>query len=619
MTAESRNYSGELNQPIGNALPPGRVADVLFHIALPAPRWGRVFTIALMAAKYIFVTGGVVSSIGKGICVASIGRILKSQGLAVTVIKLDPYLNVDPGTMSPYQHGEVFVTRDGGETDLDLGHYERFIDVELTRDSNVTAGQTYLELITRERRGDFLGGTIQTVPHLTNEIKSRLTGLAEKSGADVVVVEVGGTVGDIEGLPFLEAIRQMRNTVGRNNVFYVHLTLLPYISASEELKTKPTQHSVKELRSIGIQPDALICRSDREITPSIQDKLSLFCDVDSAAVFPMPTVGNVYEVPLIMEQSGMGRILSQALSLDGQLELAEWQGLVNRMNAAEETVSIAIVGKYVEYPDSYMSVREALRHAAAACGLRAAVRWVHSEAVERDGPEAHLAEVSGIVVPGGFGPRGVEGMVDTSRYARDKAVPYLGLCLGMQVMVIDWARERAGLRDANSSELNPACAHPVIDIMDGQAGVTELGGTMRLGQYACQPQGNTRMAQAYGRMIPAGSRTAPGYDRTAAAGGAAAQIMERHRHRYEVNNHYREELEASGMVMSGLSPDGMLVEAAEVPDHPFMVGVQYHPEFQSRPNRPHPLFSALVRQAQQTIREGRQLPFRRAGWWSFGG
>ena len=572
-----------------------------------------------MAAKYIFVTGGVVSSIGKGICVASIGRILKSQGLAVTVIKLDPYLNVDPGTMSPYQHGEVFVTRDGGETDLDLGHYERFIDVELTRDSNVTAGQTYLELITRERRGDFLGGTIQTVPHLTNEIKSRLTGLAEKSGADVVVVEVGGTVGDIEGLPFLEAIRQMRNTVGRNNVFYVHLTLLPYISASEELKTKPTQHSVKELRSIGIQPDALICRSDREITPSIQDKLSLFCDVDSAAVFPMPTVGNVYEVPLIMEQSGMGRILSQALGLDGRRELAEWQGLVNRMNAAEETVSIAIVGKYVEYPDSYMSVREALRHAAAACGLRAAVRWVHSEAVERDGPEAHLAEVNGIVVPGGFGPRGVEGMVDTSRYARDKAVPYLGLCLGMQVMVIDWARERAGLRDANSSELNPACAHPVIDIMDGQAGVTELGGTMRLGQYACQPQGNTRMAQAYARLMSADGRMTPGYDRMAPAGGAAAQIMERHRHRYEVNNRYREGLEASGMVMSGLSPDGMLVEAAEVPDHPFMVGVQYHPEFQSRPNRPHPLFSALVRQAQQTIREGRQLPFRRAGWWSFGG
>ena len=548
-----------------------------------------------MAAKYIFVTGGVVSSIGKGICVASIGRILKSQGLAVTVVKLDPYLNVDPGTMSPYQHGEVFVTCDGGETDLDLGHYERFIDVELTRDSNVTAGQAYVGLITRERRGDFLGGTIQTVPHLTNEIKDRLVGLASKSGADVVVVEVGGTVGDIEGLPFLEAIRQMRNLVGRNNVFYVHLTLLPYISASEELKTKPTQHSVKELRSIGIQPDALICRSDSEVTRPIQEKLSLFCDVETEAVFPMPTVGNVYEVPLIMEQFGMGRILSQALGLAGQCELGEWRTLVERMNSARDTVSIAVVGKYVEYPDSYMSVREALRHAAAACGLRAEVRWVHSEAVERDGPDAYLKDVSGIVVPGGFGPRGVEGMVDTSRYARDKRVPYLGLCLGMQVMVIDWARDVAGLKRANSSELDPDCEHPVIDIMNGQIGVTDLGGTMRLGQYPCVPQDGTRAAGAY----------------------AAPQVMERHRHRYEVNNRYREKLEASGMMMSGLSPDGALVEAAEIPDHPFMVGVQFHPEFRSRPNRPHPLFQALIGQAQRTIREGRQLPLHRPGWWSF--
>ena len=548
-----------------------------------------------MATKYIFVTGGVVSSIGKGICVASIGRILKSQGLAVTVIKLDPYLNVDPGTMSPYQHGEVFVTKDGGETDLDLGHYERFIDVELTRDSNVTAGQTYLELITRERRGDFLGGTIQTVPHLTNEIKDRLTGLAAKSEADVVVVEVGGTVGDIEGLPFLEAIRQMRNTVGRNNVFYMHLTLLPYISASEELKTKPTQHSVKELRSIGIQPDALICRSDTEITPSIREKLSLFCDVESEAVFPMPTVGNVYEVPLIMEHFGVSRCLSESLALDGHCQLEEWSGLVDRMNAAENSVPIAVVGKYVEYPDSYMSVREALRHAAASHGLRADVKWVHSEAVERDGADAYLKDVSGIVVPGGFGSRGVEGMVDTSRYARDRGVPYLGLCLGMQVMVIDWARDVTGLKHANSSELNPDCEHPVIDIMHGQRGVTDLGGTMRLGQYPCRPQDNTRTAAAY----------------------AASEVRERHRHRYEVNNQYRESLEASGMVMSGLSPDGELVEAAEVPDHPFMVGVQFHPEFQSRPNRPHPLFRALIGQAQQTVREGKQIPFRRAGGWSF--
>ena len=550
-----------------------------------------------MPTKYIFVTGGVVSSIGKGICVASIGRILKSQGLSVTVVKLDPYLNVDPGTMSPYQHGEVFVTKDGGETDLDLGHYERFIDVELTRDSNVTAGQAYLELITRERRGDFLGGTIQTVPHLTNEIKDRLISLAEKSEADVVIVEVGGTVGDIEGLPFLEAIRQMRNTVGRNNVFYMHLTLLPYISASEELKTKPTQHSVKELRSIGIQPDALICRSDTEITRSIQEKLSLFCDVETEAVFPMPTVGNVYEVPLIMEQFGLGSFLSQSLNLDGKLELREWYDLVNRMNSAERAVPIAIVGKYVEYPDSYMSVREALRHAAASCGLRAEVRWVHSEAVERDGPDEYLKDVCGIVVPGGFGPRGVEGMVETSRYARDKAVPYLGLCLGMQVMVIDWARDMAGLRWANSSELDPDTEHPVIDIMHGQRGITDLGGTMRLGQYPCRPQSNSQMAAAYGN--------------------GQTEVNERHRHRYEVNNHYRESLEASGMVMSGLSPDGELVEAAEVPDHPFMVGVQFHPEFQSRPNRPHPLFRALVGQAGNTVREGKQLPFNRSGWWSF--
>ena len=410
-------------------------------------------------------------------------------------------------------------------------------------------------------------------------------------------MEVGGTVGDIEGLPFLEAIRQMRNTVGRNNVFYVHLTLLPYISASEELKTKPTQHSVKELRSIGIQPDALICRSDTEITLSIREKLSLFCDVETEAVFPMPTVGNVYEVPLIMEEFGLGRFLSQSLNLGGQRELREWYDLVNRMNSAERAVPIAIVGKYVEYPDSYMSVREALRHAAASCGLRAEVRWVHSEAVERDGPDEYLKDVCGIVVPGGFGPRGVEGMVETSRYARDKAVPYLGLCLGMQVMVIDWARDVAGLRWANSSELDPDCEHPVIDIMHGQRGITDLGGTMRLGQYPCRPQSNTEMARAYGDNL--------------------AEINERHRHRYEVNNRYRESLAASGMVMSGLSPDGELVEAAEVPDHPFMVGVQFHPEFQSRPNRPHPLFRALVGQAGNTVREGKQLPFKRPGWWSF--
>jgi CTP synthase len=540
-----------------------------------------------MPTKYIFVTGGVVSSIGKGICVASIGRILKSQGLSVTVLKLDPYLNVDPGTMSPYQHGEVFVTKDGGETDLDLGHYERFIDVELTRDSNVTAGQTYLQLITRERRGDFLGGTIQTVPHLTNEIKDRLIGLAAKSNADVVVVEVGGTVGDIEGLPFLEAIRQMRNTVGRNNVFYMHLTLLPYISASEELKTKPTQHSVKELRSIGIQPDALICRSDMPISNTIKEKLSLFCDVDGEAVIPLATVDNVYAVPLILEDAGLGQFIMDLLALEGQTQdLTEWAEMVDRMRQLKGNLPIAIVGKYVEYPDSYISVKEALRHAGTAHDQDVEIRWVHSEDIERYGPENYLNDVQGIVVPGGFGPRGVEGMIDTVHYARKHNLPYLGLCLGLQVMVIDWARSVLGLAGANSSELDPDTPHPVIHIMPEQRSVTDLGGTMRLGGYPCRPQKGSRTLSAY----------------------CNDEVEERHRHRFEVNNSYRERLEESGLIMGGLSPDGKLVETAEVKGHPFMVGVQFHPEFQSRPNRPHPLFRDFIAQARQTVREGSQQP-----------
>ncbi len=538
-----------------------------------------------MTTKYIFVTGGVVSSIGKGICVASIGRLLKSRGLSVSVVKLDPYLNVDPGTMSPYQHGEVFVTKDGGETDLDLGHYERFIDVELTRSSNLTAGQVYMTLIAKERRGDFLGGTIQTVPHVTNEIKSRLTELAEESQLDVLVVEVGGTVGDIEGLPFLEAIRQMRKDVGRNNVCYVHLTLLPYITGAEELKTKPTQHSVKELRSIGIQPDVIICRSDVAISDSIREKLSLFCDVDGDAVIPLQTVDNVYEVPLILEQAGLGEFIVDLLRLQGQpRDLTEWSQMVERMSRLKGRLPIAIVGKYVEYPDSYLSVREALRHAGTAHDQEVDIKWVHSEDVERDGPEAYLEGVQGIVVPGGFGPRGVEGMIDTVRYARNKNIPYLGLCLGMQVMVIDWARHILGFEGANSSELDPDTPYPVIHIMPDQAAVTDMGGTMRLGGYPCHPQNNTRTSFAYGKK----------------------EIQERHRHRFEVNNSYRESLEKSGMIMGGLSPDGKLVETAEVANHPFMVGVQFHPEFQSRPNRPHPLFCEFVRQALSTIREGSQ-------------
>ena len=540
-----------------------------------------------MTAKYIFVTGGVVSSIGKGICVASIGRILKSRGLSVSVVKLDPYLNVDPGTMSPYQHGEVFVTKDGGETDLDLGHYERFIDVELTRSSNVTAGQVYMTLISRERRGDFLGGTIQTVPHVTNEIKARLAELAEASQVDVVVVEVGGTVGDIEGLPFLEAIRQMRKDVGRNNVCYVHLTLLPYISGAEELKTKPTQHSVKELRSIGIQPDALICRSDTPISVSIREKLSLFCDVDGEAVIPLETVDNVYEVPLILEAAGLGQFLVDLLSLGGQpQDMKEWSDMVEQMRQLKGRLPIAIVGKYVEYPDSYISVREALRHAGMAHDQEVNIRWVHSEDIEKYGPENYLNDVRGIVVPGGFGPRGVEGMIDTVGYARTHNIPYLGLCLGLQVMVIEWARNVLGLAGANSSELDPNTPHPVIHIMPEQRSVTDLGGTMRLGGYPCRPQKGSRTQRAYGNE----------------------EIQERHRHRFEVNNNYREDLEQSGLIVGGLSPDGKLVETAEVKGHNFMVGVQFHPEFRSRPNRPHPLFCEFIAEATNTIREGAQRP-----------
>ena len=540
-----------------------------------------------MTAKYIFVTGGVVSSIGKGISVASIGRILKSRGLAVSVIKLDPYLNVDPGTMSPYQHGEVFVTQDGGETDLDLGHYERFIDMELTRSSNVTAGELYLSLIGKERRGDFLGGTIQTVPHVTNEIKKRLTSLAEESQAQVIIAEVGGTVGDIEGLPFLEAIRQMRKDVGRDNVLYLHLTLLPYIKATGELKTKPTQHSVKELRSIGIQPDALLCRSDHPVSDSIREKLSLFCDVDSEAVIPLETVDNVYEIPLILEDAGLGDFIVRTFGFtEHTRDLTAWADMVEQMKSLSGQVPIAVVGKYAEYPDSYISVREALRHAGVAHDRGVEIQWVHSEDVERLGPDSLLSNACGIVVPGGFGRRGGEGMVETARYARQHQVPYLGLCLGMQVMVVEWARNVLGLPQANSSELDPDTPHPVIHIMPDQRNVDTMGGTMRLGWYPCRPVANTRTYAAY----------------------QTVEVQERHRHRFEVNNAYRENLEESGLIIGGLSPDGSLVETAEVRDHQFMVGVQFHPEFQSRPNRPHPLFRDFIGAAKDTIREGSQRP-----------
>ena len=540
-----------------------------------------------MPTKFIFVTGGVVSSLGKGICVASVGRILKSRGLDVSVLKLDPYLNVDPGTMSPYQHGEVFVTNDGGETDLDLGHYERFIDLELTRSSNLTAGDIYMNLIAKERRGDFLGGTIQSVPHVTNDIKERILRLADESRAEVIVVEVGGTVGDIEGLPFLEAIRQMRNQVGRDNVYYIHLTLLPYLSAAQELKTKPTQHSVKELRAIGIQPDAIICRSDHPVPPGICEKISSFCDVPSNAVIPLETVQNVYSVPLVLEEAGLGDIILESLGLRGYADgLDEWRNMVEQMDRTKDPLPIALVGKYVEYPDSYLSVREALRHAGLSHTRDVELQWVHSEDIEKYGPDDLLRSASGIVVPGGFGTRGVEGMVDAVRYAREHNVPYLGLCLGLQVMVIDWARSVLGLEDANSEELQPDTRHPVVHIMADQEGITAKGGTMRLGSYPCRPQERTLTHEAYG-------------DR---------EVQERHRHRFELNNAYRERMEESGLIAAGLSPDGKLVEAGEVRDHPFMVGVQYHPEFKSRPNRPHPLFVRFIGEATKTMREGSQPP-----------
>ena len=540
-----------------------------------------------MGIKYIFVTGGVVSSVGKGISVASIGRILKSRGISVSVMKLDPYLNVDPGTMSPYQHGEVFVTKDGGETDLDLGHYERFIDLELTKSSSLTAGQVYLSILAKERKGDFLGGTIQAVPHVTNEIKSNILNLANESSADVIVVEVGGTVGDIEGLPFLEAIRQMRNEVGRDNVFYIHVTLLPNMSTTGELKTKPTQHSVKELRSIGIQPDAIVCRSDCEIPESIKEKISLFCDVPKEGVFPLPTLSLVYEVPLVLEECGLGDLLVSSLSLsETGRDMAGWAGMVDHMNQPKEKVAIALVGKYVELPDSYISVKEALNHAGLKHDKEIEIQWIHSEDIEREGADNLLKSANGIVVPGAFGPRGVDGMVEAARYARENTIPYLGLCMGLQVMVVEYARSVLGLGDANSSEIDPDTPHPVIDIMPEQRSVTEKGGTMRLGSYPCSLLGGSLAQRAYEETL----------------------VTERHRHRFELNNTFREALEARGLMASGVSPDGHLVEIMEIEEHPFMLGTQFHPEFQSRPDRPHPLFREFVGAAKETLREGAQPP-----------
>jgi CTP synthase len=538
-------------------------------------------------SKYIFVTGGVVSSVGKGITVASIGTILKSRQITVSAQKLDPYINVDPGTMSPYQHGEVFVTRDGAETDLDLGNYERFIDVNLTAESSVTTGQIYSTVIAKERRGDFLGGTIQVVPHVTTEIKERFQRLAQKSKAEVVIIEVGGTVGDIEGQPFLEAARQMRNDVGRDNVLYVHVTLLPHLNSTQEVKTKPTQHSVNELRRIGIQPDIIVCRSDYPISQEIRSKISLFCDVERKAVIPLPTVSTIYEVPVVLEEEGLGQLIVDKLGLNPrQPDLSQWQELVNLIKIPREPVNIALVGKYVELKDAYFSVREALHHATLYHKRDLELTWVPSESLEANGGDSVLGSAQGILVPGGFGIRGIEGMIKVATYARENRIPYLGLCLGMQVMVIEFTRYVLGSTEPNSTEFNASTPYPVIDLLPDQKGKVAKGGTMRLGDYPCKLVDGSHAAIAYRESL----------------------VYERHRHRYEFNNQFRAQLEKAGMVFSGLSPDGRLVEVCELADHPWMVSCQFHPEFGSRPSRPHPLFRDFIGVAKNVLREGAQPP-----------
>ncbi|MEO8394410.1 MAG: CTP synthase [Chloroflexota bacterium] len=527
-----------------------------------------------MNPKYIFCTGGVVSSVGKGVTAAAIGRILKARGLKVAIQKLDPYLNVDPGTMSPYQHGEVFVTADGAETDLDLGHYERFIDENLNRTCNVTAGQVYSHVIDKERRGDYLGGTIQVVPHITNEIKRRIMLVGTESDTDVVIVEIGGTVGDIEGQPFLEAIRQMRMSIGRNDALYIHVTFLPYIGATQELKTKPTQHSVRELRGIGIQPQVIIARTDYDVEADVTAKIAQFCDVEERAVIALKTTDLLYDVPLTLEDAGLGDYIVEQLKLETpEPDLEGWRRMTRRMRAAQTPVRVGVVGKYIELHDAYMSVKEALFHAASALDHKLEIVWIDSGDLEKDKSWDTLETLDGIVVPGGFGYRGVEGMVLAGRYARQNKVPYLGLCLGMQTMCIEFARDVLGLEDANSGEFETESENLVIDMMLEQRSITDMGGTMRLGLYPCELAEGSLARRAYGN---------------------SPEISERHRHRFEFNNKYREAFEENGMRFSGLSPNGQLVEIAELADHPFMLGTQFHPEFLSRPNEPHPLFTAFI-------------------------
>ncbi len=524
--------------------------------------------------KYIFFTGGVSSSLGKGLTASSLGRLLKCRGLKVTMCKLDPYINVDPGTMNPFEHGEVFVTEDGGETDLDLGHYERFIDENLHKGSNATTGRIYSSVIAKERRGDYLGKTVQVIPHITDEIKNHIHKLGQ-TGVDVVIVEIGGTVGDIEILPFIEAIRQFRRDVGRGNVAYVHLTLVPYLRPSGEQKTKPTQHSVTDLRSQGIQPDVIVCRSDRMISEDLKRKISLLCDVPMEAVVSCIDADNIYQIPLVLHEEGLDRFLLEVLEIDPSdhpIDLTRWEQLVAQVAAAVRPVRIGIIGKYVDLPDAYLSVVESLRHAGFHHGAKVEIEWVQAATVpdllERDG----LRGFDGLVIPGGFGERGVEGKIAAAHYAREHDLPLLGLCLGLQVMIIEAARSLAGLEDANSREFAATTRHPVVDLMDDQVDVSDKGGTMRLGSYDARLLPGSQVAHAYGDVV----------------------VSERHRHRYEVNPRYRERLEEAGLSCSGLSPDGRLVEFIELPGHPFWVGTQAHPEFKSRPDKPHPLFRELV-------------------------
>jgi CTP synthase len=532
--------------------------------------------------KYIFVTGGVVSSIGKGTSAAALGMLLKSRGYKVVLQKFDPYINVDPGTMNPYQHGEVFVTEDGAETDLDLGHYERFLDENLGKLSNVTTGSVYWEVIQRERRGDYLGATVQVIPHITNEIKNRIGRLGRDK--DIVITEIGGTVGDIESLPFLEAIRQFRNDVGRKNVLYVHVSYVPYIEAAGELKSKPTQHSVQTLRQIGISPDLIICRADRPIDEDVRQKISLFSDTELDSVIPAENAPTLYSIPLTLHEGRLDELVLEKLGLPTPPpELARWRALVERMLSAEETVRVAVVGKYIKLQDSYLSVVEALGHAGGEHGVKVEIDWIDAEdLIDPALTKERLATADGVLVLPGFGDRGTEGKIEAARYARESGTPYLGLCLGMQIAVVEFARHSVGLTKANSTEFDPESPHPVIDIMPDQIGV-EKGGTMRLGHYPCQIVPGTLASEIYGEEL----------------------VYERHRHRYEVNNGYRDALSQSGMVFSGTSPDGRLVEIAELKDHPFFIGSQFHPEFKSRPLRPHPLFRGFVRACRSLRKTGK--------------